>query len=101
MKKGGAFADLIQSASRGSIHMGIRSLMIEPNDRVAAVLENARRGDSIQTPRGEITLLEDIEFAYKAAIVDYAAGDPVYKYDTRSATWKMRPRKVRGSLVTI
>jgi altronate dehydratase small subunit len=57
-----------------------RSLIIEPNDTVAIVLENARRGDTLQTPRGEITLLEDIEFAHKVAIVDYAAGAPVYKY---------------------
>jgi len=57
-----------------------RSLMIEPNDTVAVVLENARKGDTLQTPRGEITLLEDVEFAHKVAIVDYAAGAPVYKY---------------------
>ncbi len=57
-----------------------RSLIIEPNDTVAVVLENARKGDTIRTPRGEITLLEDIEFAHKVAIVDNAAGSPVYKY---------------------
>ncbi len=60
--------------------MLIRSLIIEPKDTVAVVLENARKGDTIQTPRGEITLLEDIEFAHKVAIVDHAAGAPVYKY---------------------
>jgi len=60
--------------------MLIRSLIIEPNDTVAIVLENARKGDTIQTPRGEITLLDDIEFAHKVAMVDYAAGAPVYKY---------------------
>ncbi len=60
--------------------MLIRSLIIEPNDTVAVVLENARKVDTIQTPRGEITLLDDIEFAHKVAIVDCAAGDPVYKY---------------------
>jgi hypothetical protein len=60
--------------------MLIRSLIIEPNDTVAVVLENARKGDTIQTPGGEITLLEDIEFAHKVAIVSHAAGAPVYKY---------------------
>ena len=78
-----------------------RSLIIEPNDTVAVVLENARKGDTLQTPRGEITLLEDIEFAHKVAIVDYAAGAPVISMDTKLAIWKMRPRKARGSIVII
>ncbi len=60
--------------------MRIRSLIIEPGDTVAVVLENAKKGDTIQTPGGEIALLEDVEFAHKVAIVDYAAGDRVYKY---------------------
>jgi hypothetical protein len=58
----------------------IKSLIIEPNDTVAIVLENARKGDTILTPRGEIALLDDIEFAHKVAIVNHAAGAPVYKY---------------------
>ena len=55
-------------------------LIINPKDSVAMVLENAYKGDVIQTPHGEITLLEDIEFAHKVAIVDIAAKQSVYKY---------------------
>lgn len=55
-------------------------LIINPRDSVAMVLENAYKGDVIQTPRGEITLSEDIEFAHKVAIVDIAAKQSVYKY---------------------
>ena len=57
-----------------------RSLIIDPNDTVAVLLENAQKGDTVETGKGIITLLDDIEFAHKAAIVDHAARSPVYKY---------------------
>ena len=57
-----------------------KSLIVNPKDSVAMVLENAHKGDAIQTPHGEITLLEDIEFAHKVAIVDIEEKQPVYKY---------------------
>ena len=57
-----------------------RSLIIEPGDTVAVLLENAQKGDTIETPAGTITLLEDVEFAHKAAIIDYGAKQPVIKY---------------------
>ena len=57
-----------------------RSLIIDPKDTVAVLLENAQKGDTLETPVGIITLLDDIEFAHKAAIVDHAAKQPVYKY---------------------
>ncbi|MDR1901588.1 MAG: UxaA family hydrolase [Treponema sp.] len=57
-----------------------RSLIIDPKDTVAVLLENARKGDVISTPQGEIALVEDIEFAHKAAIIDYEAKQKVYKY---------------------
>jgi hypothetical protein len=57
-----------------------KSLVINPKDCVAMVLENADKGDVIRTPRGEITLLEDVEFAHKVAIVDIEEKQPVYKY---------------------
>lgn len=58
-----------------------RCLVINPEkDTVAVVLENAQKGDTIDTPYGVITLLEDVEFAHKVAIVDYEAEQPVYKY---------------------
>jgi len=57
-----------------------RSLIIDPKDTVAILLENAQKGDTVETPAGPITLLDDIEFAHKAAIVDHAPKQPVYKY---------------------
>jgi hypothetical protein len=57
-----------------------RSLIIDPKDTVAVLLENAVKGDVINTPQGEITLLEDIEFAHKAAIIDHEAKQKVCKY---------------------
>jgi len=57
-----------------------KSKVMEPKDNVAVVLENANKGDSIQTPQGEIILLEDVEFAHKVSIMDLAAKAPVYKY---------------------
>ena len=57
-----------------------RSLVMDPRDSVAVVLENSSKGDSLQTPQGEIILLEDVEFAHKVAIVDFAPKAPVYKY---------------------
>ena len=57
-----------------------RSLIIDTKDTVAVLLENANRGDSIETPDGIISLLEDIEFAHKTAIVDHSSKQPVLKY---------------------
>jgi hypothetical protein len=57
-----------------------RSLIIDPRDTVAVLLENARQGDTLETPGGMVTLREDIEFAHKAAIVDHEEGQRVYKY---------------------
>ena len=57
-----------------------RSLIIDPKDTVAVVLEKACKGDTIQTPAGEIALLEDIEFAHKVAIVYLAPAQAVYKH---------------------
>ena len=57
-----------------------KSLIIDPKDTVAVLLENAQKGDIIESPGGSITLLEDIEFAHKAAIVDHAPKQQVYKY---------------------
>ena len=58
-----------------------RSLVIDPKDTVAVLLENAQKGDRVQTPDGdEITVLQDIEFAHKVAIIEHAERQPVYKY---------------------
>jgi hypothetical protein len=57
-----------------------RSLILDPADNVAVVVEDAKKGDIIQAPEGEIVLLEDVEFAHKVAIVDFAAEQSVYKH---------------------
>lgn len=58
-----------------------RSIIIDPQkDNVACLLEPAQKGDTIQTPNGEITLREDVDFAHKVNITDLAKGQPVYKY---------------------
>lgn len=57
-----------------------RSLIIDPKDTVAVLLENAQKGDTIEVPAGTIALLDDIEFAHKVAIIDHASKQPVYKY---------------------
>jgi len=57
-----------------------KNLVVNAKDSVAMVLENTHKGDIIQTSRGEITLLEDVEFAHKVAIVDLEKQQLVYKY---------------------
>lgn len=58
-----------------------RSLRIHPEDSVMCVLEDAHKGDTVETPEGEkIVLLEDIEFGHKVAIKDLKKGEPVIKY---------------------
>ena len=57
-----------------------RSMMIFPEDSVAMVLEDAQKGDVIETARGRVELLEDVEFAHKVSVVPLKKGDPVIKY---------------------
>lgn len=57
-----------------------KCLQIHPNDTVVVVLENSQKGDSVKTANGEIVLLDDIDFAHKAAIIDHGANAPVVKY---------------------
>ena len=45
-----------------------RSLQISPADNVKTVLEDSFRGDTIDTPDGPLTLLDDVEFAHKVLI---------------------------------
>ena len=54
-----------------------RSMMIFPEDSVAMVLEDAQKGDVIETPRGRVELLEDVEFAHKVAVGYMLADAPV------------------------
>jgi len=73
-----------------------KSMMIHPADSVAMVLEDSRKGDVIRTERGDITLLEDVAFAHKVAVISLRADDPVIKYqeeigymlcDAPAGTW--------------
>ena len=57
-----------------------RSLVIDPKDNVAVLLEKAETRDSIEVNGTEIKLAEEIGFGHKAAIRDLKAEDPVYKY---------------------
>ena len=57
-----------------------RSLIIDPEDTVAVMLEDGKKGDTITTPGGLVTLLENIEFAHKVAIFDHKEHQPVIKY---------------------
>lgn len=57
-----------------------KTLMINPADTVVMLLEDGKKGDTVITPNGEITLLEDIEFAHKVTIFDMKKGQPVIKY---------------------
>ena len=47
---------------------------------MAMVLEDAKAGDSITTPAGELTLLQDVEFAHKVNILPLKKGQAVIKY---------------------
>lgn len=73
-----------------------KSLLINPKDNVRVLLEDAFRGDEVETDAGMLTLLEDVEFAHKVLIRDLKANDPVLKYgeeigramtDTPKGTW--------------
>ena len=57
-----------------------RCLMVDPRDTVVMVLEDAQKGDVLQTPVGEVTLLEDVEFAHKVSCRPMKKGEPVIKY---------------------
>ena len=57
-----------------------RSLQITDKDNVKMVLEDSFKGDVIDTPDGELTLLENVEFAHTVLIRDLKAGEPVIKY---------------------
>lgn len=57
-----------------------KSLVIDPKDNVAVLLEKAESSDSISVGNEEITLLQPVEFAHKVSIRDLGPEDVVYKY---------------------
>lgn len=73
-----------------------KSLIVNERDNVAMLLEDAQKGDCIETPLGLIELLEDVEFAHKVLLTDLKKDAPVVKYgeeigrvkaDTPKGTW--------------
>ena len=56
------------------------SMVINKEDKVAVLLENAEEGDTIAANGEKIMLLEPVEFAHKVAIKDIPKGGPVIKY---------------------
>ena len=57
-----------------------KSLIINPKDNVAMLLEDGQKGDYVEVEGTRIDLLENIEFAHKILIRDLNKGDPVIKY---------------------
>lgn len=74
----------------------LRSLVLNPEDTVAVLLEKGSRGDRVTVNDQEIVLREDIDFAHKVLIKDSDKNAPVIKYgvqigymlsDTAKGTW--------------
>lgn len=57
-----------------------RSLIIDPKDNVAVLLEKADKQDTIEVNGAEIELSQPIDFGHKTAIRDLKTEDSVYKY---------------------
>ena len=57
-----------------------RSLLIDPRDNVAVLLEKAEKHDKIEVNGTEIELVQAIEFGHKVSLQDMKAEDSVYKY---------------------
>ena len=74
----------------------LRSLVLNPEDTVAVLLEKGARGDTVTIGEQQIVLLEDIDFAHKVLIKDSNKNAPVIKYgveigymlsDTPQGSW--------------
>lgn len=74
-----------------------KNLMVRPQDTVAVLLENASKGDWIETPRGTVVLRDDVEFAHKVCLEDLKAGQAVYKYGREIG--RMKTDALRGSWI--
>lgn len=57
-----------------------RSLIINPKDNVAVLLQPGEKGDTVKIGNKEIVLKEFIDFGHKVAINDFKAENVVYKY---------------------
>lgn len=62
----------------------IKAIIMNPEDNVCTVVGTAPAGTLIQSSIGDqqyrVTLLDDIPFAHKFALVDIKKGSPVLKY---------------------
>lgn len=57
-----------------------KSLLINPKDNVAVVLEESQKDDFIVVAGVNIILINDVIFAHKVALKDFQKGDIVFKY---------------------
>jgi len=57
-----------------------RTLQIHPADNTVVALEDIAAGETIQVNGRELTVVDNIRFGHKIAIVPIAAGDQVIKY---------------------
>lgn len=53
---------------------------ITPEDNVVVAVQDCKKGDVLDTPAGEITVVEDIPAGHKVALKDFHVGDNVIKY---------------------
>lgn len=58
----------------------LRSLVLNPEDTVAVLLEKGAKGDTVTIGEQQIVLLEDIDFAHKVLIKDSEKNAKVIKY---------------------
>lgn len=74
----------------------LKSLVLNPEDTVAVLLEKGKKGDKVIVANKEIILLDDIDFAHKVLTKDSSQKSPVIKYgvqigymlaETPKGTW--------------
>lgn len=64
----------------------VHAIVINPQDNVATLCEDAKQGDCIQTDAGNIELLQDCRQGHKIALANLEAGMKVMKYNSVMGT---------------
>lgn len=62
------------------------AIVIEPQDNVATLCEDAEKGDRIRTDAGNIELLQDCRSGHKIAIKEVESGMKIVKYNSVMGT---------------
>ncbi|WP_265110751.1 UxaA family hydrolase [Halosolutus halophilus] len=57
-----------------------QSIQLDESDTVVTVLEDTTAGNTVETNRGDVELVESVAFGHKVAIDDLAPGDEIRKY---------------------